>query len=58
MFTSSTKKPNKMKKIKSIKWVDAGRYMSNNNKFQYIPSISPLGETYVYIYIYIYICTR
>ena len=31
-------KPNKMKKIKLIKWVDAGRYMSNNNKYQYIPN--------------------
>ena len=46
-----------MKKLKSIKWVGAGRYMSNSNKYQHIPSwtcISLLGETYIYIYIYIY----
>ena len=45
-------KPNKMKKIKLIKWVDAGRYMSNNNKYQYIPNwicFSLLGETYISI---------
>ena len=33
-----TKKPNKMKKIKLIKWVGAGRYMLTNNKYQYIPN--------------------
>ena len=46
-----------MKKLKLIKWVGAGRYMSNSNKYQHIPSwtcISLLGETYIYIYIYIY----
>ena len=32
------KKPNKMNKFKSIKWVGAGRYMSNSNKYQYIPN--------------------
>ena len=32
------KKHHKMKKIKLIKRVDAGRYMSNNNKHQYIPN--------------------
>ena len=24
-----------MKKLKLTKWVDAGRYMSNNSKYQY-----------------------
>ena len=33
-----TKRPNKMKKFKLIKWVGAGRYMSNSNKYQYIPN--------------------
>ena len=46
-----------------IKWVGAGRYMSNSNKYQYIPNwtcISLLGETYKNIYIdtcHIYIHT-
>ena len=31
-------KKHKMKKFKLIKRVDAGRYMSNNNKHQYIPN--------------------
>ena len=46
------KKHNKMKKFKLIKWVDAGRYMSNNNKHQYIPNwtcIFMQGETYIYM---------
>ena len=30
------KKPNKMQKITLIKWVGAGRYISNSNKYQYI----------------------
>ena len=34
----NNKKPNKMKKFKLIKWVGAGRYMSNSNKYQYIPN--------------------
>ena len=48
------KKPNKMKKFKLIKWVGAGRYMSDSNKYQYIPNwtcISLLGVTYKYKYI-------
>ena len=32
------KKPSKMKKVKLIKWVGAGTYMSNSNKYQYIPN--------------------
>ena len=32
------KKPNKMKKLKLVKWVGAGRYMSNSNKYQHIPN--------------------
>ena len=36
--TATTKKPNNMKKFKLIKWVDAGRYISNNNNYQYIPN--------------------
>ena len=51
------KKTNKMKQLKLIKWVGAGRYMSNSNKYQHILNwrcISLLGETCVYIY-YIYI---
>ena len=49
------KKPNKIKKFKLIKWVGTGRYMSNSNKYQYIPNwtcVSLLGETHKYIYIY------
>ena len=34
----NNKKTNKMKKIKLIKWVGARRYMSNSNKYQYIPN--------------------
>ena len=34
----ANKKPNKMKKFKLIKWVRAGTYMSNSNKYQYIPN--------------------
>ena len=48
-----------MKKLKLIKWVGAGRYMSNSNKYQHIPNwtcISLLGETYKYTYIYTHIC--
>ena len=32
------KKKNKMKKFELIKWVGAGRYMSNRNKYQYLPA--------------------
>ena len=47
-----------MKNFKLIKWVDVGRYMSNNNMYQYIINwtcISLLGQMYKYIYTYIYI---
>ena len=34
----NNKKHNKTRKFKLIKCVVAGRYMSNNNKYQYIPN--------------------
>ena len=57
------KKTNKMKKFKLIKWVDARRYMSNSNKYQYIPNLTcisllparRINSIYIYIYIHIYI---
>ena len=45
------KKHHKMKKSELIKWVDAGRYMSNNNKHQYIPNWTCIffqGETRIH----------
>ena len=49
-----------MRKFKLIKWVDPGRYMSNNNKFQYIPNWKYISlkieniYNWKYIHIYIY----
>ena len=37
IYIDNKKEPNKMKKLKSIKWVGAGRYMSN------IPTYSQLN---------------
>ena len=36
IYIGNKKNPNKMKKLKLIKWVGAGRYMSNSNKYQHI----------------------
>ena len=38
IYIDNKKEPNKMKKLKLIKWVGAGRYMSNSNKYQHIPN--------------------
>ena len=38
IYIDNKKTPNKIKKIKLIKWVGAGRYMSDSNKYQYIPN--------------------
>ena len=36
IYIDNKKNLNKMKKLKLIKWVGAGRYMSNSNKYQHI----------------------
>ena len=38
IYINNKKKPNKIKKLKLTKWIGAGRYMSNSNKYQHIPN--------------------